>query len=120
MMDSVQWLATAAILLLASGCATNGTGKPAGDSAAAGQAIPSSVAKQAHLSGADIVALQHAGYKIVNQNGQTMYCNTDPRTGSRIAKDNICMTEQEMVALREETQRRLQNMTMQVPPPHGN
>jgi hypothetical protein len=105
-------------------CASSGSGKPAGgtatSAAAPGQAVSRSAVRDAKLSGEDIVALQHAGYKIVDQNGEKLYCSTDPKTGSRIVHDNTCMTEKEMVALREETKRRMQNMMREQPPPQGN
>jgi len=71
------------------------------------------------LTGEQIVALQRQGYKLVNSNGQTLYCMTEARTGSRLQKDNICMTEREMVTLRERTERGLQNTMMQQPPKQG-
>lgn len=124
MTRSVNWLAATAVVLMAAGCASNPpaattTSGAAASDIAKGQAIPGSVAKDAGLSGEKIVALQRAGYKIVNKNGETLYCSTDPKTGSRITKDNTCMTEKELMALREETKRRMQNVTMQLPPPQG-
>jgi hypothetical protein len=124
MTHSVKRLAATVAVLMAAGCASNppvakATSGATASDLAQGQAIPGSVAKDAGLTGEKIVALQHAGYRIVDKNGQKLYCSTDPKTGSRITKDNICMTEKELIALREETQRRMQNVTMQLPPPQG-
>ena len=116
----VALAAAASIAACASSGAGNATkGPPAGGAPAPVAMVPSSAVKDAHLSGEDIVALQHAGYKIINKDGQTLYCSTEPRTGSRIAHDNTCMTEKEMVALREETKRNMQNLMRDQPPPQG-
>jgi len=111
----VKLLAVAAVASLAVACAS--APKPAQQANA--QAVPNSVAKDADLTGEKIVALQHAGYKIVNKNGEKLYCSTDAKTGSRLQKDNTCLTEKELLALREETKRNLQNVTMQLAPPQG-
>ena len=66
------------------------------------------------------MALQKSGYRIVDRNGEKLYCSTDPKTGSRIVHDNTCLTEKEMMALREETKRSMQNMARELPPPQGN
>jgi hypothetical protein len=71
------------------------------------------------LTGDQIVALQRQGYKLVNSNGETLFCNSEAKTGTRLQHDNVCMTEQEMVALRERTEQSLRNTEMQVPPKQG-
>jgi len=111
----VKLLSVAAVASLAVACAS--APKPAEQANA--QAIPSATAKDAELTGEKIVALQHAGYKIVNKNGEKLYCSTDAKTGSRLQKDNTCLTEKELLALREETKRNMQNVTMQLTPPQG-
>ncbi len=72
------------------------------------------------LTGDQIVALQRQGYKLVNSNGETLFCITEPKTGSHLGHENICLTEREMVTLRERTERNLQNIEMQIPPRSGN
>ena len=71
------------------------------------------------LSAEEIVSLQRLGYKLVTSNGETLYCHTDTKLGSHLQHDNTCLTENEMIALREETQRRLLYITTQVPPMQG-
>ena len=97
-------------------CASEG--KPAAP-ALATQAAQMQVVGVSKLTGDQIVALQRQGYKLVTANGTTLYCRADPKTGTRLQHENICMTEQEIISLREETQRGLQNITTQVPPPQG-
>ncbi|MDE2219131.1 MAG: hypothetical protein KGL25_11225 [Gammaproteobacteria bacterium] len=71
------------------------------------------------LSAEEIVGLKRLGYKLVDSNGRTLYCSSNIKLGSHLQHDNTCMTEGEMIALREETQRRLQYITTQVAPPQG-
>jgi len=109
------WLPLSLSILLAA-CAS--APKPAATAAA--PPAPRFVAPVDKLTGDQIVALRKQGYKLVDSNGQTLFCMTETKTGSRLQKDNICMTEQEMVTLRERTERALQNTVMQVPPRQGN
>jgi hypothetical protein len=71
------------------------------------------------LSPDRIVALQKAGYTFVDRDGQTYACRRDTKTGSRLARETVCMTPAQADALREETQRRLGDMMRNVPPPQG-
>ena len=59
------------------------------------------------------------GYKMVTTNGETLYCATDLKTGSHLVHDNTCLTERQIINLREETQRRLQTASTPVPPKQG-
>lgn len=93
-------------------------GKPAVPVSAA-QPAAAQVVGVSKLTGDQIVGLQRQGYKLVTTNGATLYCRADPKTGTRLQHDNICMTEQEMITLRERTQQGLQNMTTQLAPPQG-
>ncbi len=101
--------------LLVAACAS----APKPDAAPAAANTPRYITPVDKLTGDQIVALQRQGYKLVDSNGQTLYCMTETKTGSRLQKDNICMTEQEMVALREQTERGLRNTEMRVPPKQG-
>lgn len=97
----------------ASSAPARSTAAPAAP-AAAPHVVPVS-----QLSAEEIVNLKRLGYKLVDENGETLYCHTDTKLGSRLQHDNTCLTEREMIALREETQRRLQYITTQVPPSQG-
>ena len=91
--------------------------KPAATAAA--QASPRAIIPVSKLTGEQIVALQRQGYKLINNNGETLYCATDFKTGSHLQHDNTCLTEKQMVTLREQTQRGLQNVSTPVPPKNG-
>lgn len=89
---------------------------------------PAEAATAAQASGNDpqklsadrIMQLQREGYKLVNRDGQTYYCRTEAKTGSHLARDTVCMTEQEIIALRDQTKQGLGRVTRELPPRHGN
>jgi hypothetical protein len=71
------------------------------------------------LSAERMLALQRAGYTFVDKDGQTYACRKETKTGSRLARETVCMTPAQADALRQETQRRLGEMMRSVPPPQG-
>ena len=107
------------VAALAVGCAATPPAREQAQTLPQARTVDAATVTAAGLSGEQIVALQHVGYKMVNEKGETYYCSTEPKTGSRLQKDNVCLTEKELVALREETRRNLQNVTTQIPPPQG-
>jgi len=60
------------------------------------------------------------GYEIVDEGGQKLYCRTNRKLGSRIQTETVCLTEPEMLAAREASQRNFDNMKKVVQPPPGN
>ena len=72
------------------------------------------------LTAERIMQLQREGYKLVDRDGQTYYCRTEAKTGSRLARDTVCMTEAEIIALREQTKQGLGRVMRERPPPQGN
>lgn len=60
-----------------------------------------------------------AGYKIVNQNGKTVYCRDQMKTGSHVRKETICLTAEEIDAAREASRRNMEQMQRVTPPPWG-
>jgi hypothetical protein len=73
-----------------------------------------------NITSEKILAMQRQGYKIINQDGETYFCRREVKTGTHLPGDIVCITEKEAAALREETQRRLEDFSRQVPPPQGN
>jgi hypothetical protein len=51
-----------------------------------------------------------AGYKLVNTNGQLLYCRTDVKLGTHIQRngDTTCRTAQEMIEIHEQTRHSLE------------
>jgi hypothetical protein len=101
------------------GCA--GTPPVAPPPPAATQAGPhdASVPTEMNATAENIQALQKAGYKLVNENGQTLYCRTDKKTGSRIRTTTTCLTEEELRALNTATRATMGDIQRAVPPPSG-
>jgi hypothetical protein len=75
--------------------------------------------KDGPITSEKILAMQKEGYTIANQNGETYFCRKEVKTGSRVARETVCLTEKEIDDLREQTQRGLGNMMRQQPPPQG-
>ena len=63
---------------------------------------------------------QKLGYKIVNEDGHTLYCRETPKLGSHVKKDRICLTEAEMYEARNANQRNCENMKKVIPQRSGN
>jgi hypothetical protein len=126
----IKLLALGSLLVTVLGAGCAGTPPPAAQaqsvaapvSPAAAPVSPAAaaVSKDGPLTGEKVLALQHEGYTIINKNGEVLYCRAEAKTGTRISRDTVCLTEKEMVALREETQRDLGNIMRQRPAPQGN
>jgi hypothetical protein len=41
------------------------------------------------------------GYKVVNEDGQTLYCRKELKTGSRVRSNLVCLTEDRLLAERQ-------------------
>jgi hypothetical protein len=63
--------------------------------------------------------MQKEGYKIVNRDGEVYFCRADKKTGTRLARETVCLTEKQADALREATQRSLGNIAREQAPPQG-
>jgi hypothetical protein len=72
--------------------------------------------------GAEPISVAEArkmGYEVVNENGETLYCQEAKKTGSRIRKETTCLTRKEIEIARDAAQRNVDNLKRPVPPPHG-
>jgi hypothetical protein len=110
-----------AILLVTFGVFAGCAGNPQPKEATPPKEMPKPVATAtiADPTAEKILSLQRQGYKIVNRDGQILYCRTEKKTGTQIARETVCMTEKEADALRDLTQRRLDEFVRQRPPPQG-
>ena len=43
------------------------------------------------------------GYKLVNTNGEELFCRTDPKIGSRVQKETTCMTAKQLDDMHDQT-----------------
>ena len=92
------------------GCA----GHPEQSGPAAGQPVAQQpVTKQVPVTMANATEVQHAGYKLVNKDGEKLYCRTDPITGSRLQTKTQCLTEQELYDQMHQTQNAMSLATQQ-------
>lgn len=80
-------------------------------SAAPTEAKQEPVAKSAAIEGQldqdKIMAAQKAGYEIRNENGETLLCRKEPKTGSRLRHTVSCMTPKQWDQLQSDTQQSL-------------
>ena len=85
--------AALALAMLLAGCASQPTTAPA----TAGSLAPASQEDEV------LLAIQEAvekGYKVTTQDGQTLYCRKDRKTGSRVQSNLTCLTEDQLVTQR--------------------
>jgi hypothetical protein len=57
-----------------------------------------------------------AGYKLVNTNGEQLFCRTEPKIGSRVEKETTCLTAKQLDDLHDQTRLGL-SQRMSNPPP---
>lgn len=114
-------LMTVALLALA-GCA----GQPAAPDAPTAKATaPAPAADGTKLAPTDLpeaktlADAQKLGYKVVNEDGKTLYCRETKKLGSHIQKEKTCLTAAELRTLQETSQRGFDDMKRAIPPPHG-
>jgi pyruvate dehydrogenase E2 component (dihydrolipoamide acetyltransferase) len=95
---------------------------PAPAAAAPAAAAPAAAPATSAVAKAEPTTVQEAqkaGYKIVTKNGKTVYCREQPKTGTRVRTETICLTAEEIEAAREASRRNLDQMQRAVPPPQG-
>jgi hypothetical protein len=64
----------------------------------AAQPAPTSlpVTRQVKVDASNVVEVQKAGYKLVNKDGEPLYCRTDFVTGSHVQTRTQCLTPAEL------------------------
>ena len=55
------------------------------------------VTKTVTVDATNVVEVQHAGYQIVNKDGEKLYCRRDPVLGSLVRYTTTCLTEAELI-----------------------
>jgi len=63
---------------------------------------------------------QKLGYKIVNEDGKTLYCRETRKLGSHVQKERTCLTEAEMYEARNSNQRQFEDMKKVIGQRKGN
>jgi hypothetical protein len=59
------------------------------------------------------------GVKLQNEKGEEMVCRKEAKTGSRLARETVCMTKAEWLRVAEESQRQTQKTMRLGKVPHG-
>jgi hypothetical protein len=57
-----------------------------------------------------------AGFKLVNTNGEQLFCRTDPKIGSRVQKETTCLTAKQLDDLHDQTRLGLSQRIANPPP----
>ena len=95
---------------------------PAAGQSAAAQAQPAAVAsvrdkatavRQVPVNASNAADVQAAGYKIVNKDGEQLYCRKDAITGSRVEFQTTCLTAQELYDRQHQTENSMSLITDQ-------
>ena len=76
----------------------------------ADSARPVSNPLEGELDAEKIMAAQKAGYTVKNENGQTLLCRRDLKTGSRLRYQTSCLTAREWEQLQNENALILKSM----------
>lgn len=62
----------------------------------------------------NVEEVQHAGYQIVNKDGEKLFCRRDPVLGSLVRYTTTCLTQAEMIQQQTSTQQSMEH-TQSVP-----
>jgi hypothetical protein len=89
-------VSAALLAVLVSGCATKPAAPP--------------VTRQVPVTTANVEDVQKAGYKIVNKDGQKLYCRTDLITGSHVRTRTQCLTDQELYDQMQQTKQSMEGI----------
>ena len=74
--------------------------------AAAGQ--PDQTATDPDLEKTRLAEAMKHGYRVVNKDGETLYCRSDWATGSHIQKNTVCLTAQQLDDMHQRNQQALE------------
>ncbi len=106
----MRQLLLAATAVLTLGCASEPAVEPE---------VATAYAPTSQPEAESVVAARKLGYRVVNEDGQTLYCRTEKKLGSHIRKETVCLTEEDLLLSRDASQRNAENMKKVTPPPHG-
>ena len=121
MKRSSVWILVAAAAV--AGCA----GQPQQPASTASQPVAAAapattkgpVTRQVPVDASNVAEVQRAGYKVVNKDGEKLYCRSDPITGSRVQMHTQCLTEQELYDQIRQTQNAMSLATQPAGTPTG-
>lgn len=106
-MRQLLFAATAVLLL---GCASGPAVEPE---------VATTYAPTTQPEADTIEAARALGYKVVNEDGDVLYCRSHKKLGSHIRKETTCLTEDELLIARDASQRNVDNIKRNVRIPQG-
>jgi hypothetical protein len=66
-----------------------------------------------------LVQAKKEGFRVVNKDGEELFCRTELRTGSHAVRDTTCLTAKQIDDMQARTQADLQNYLKPNTPPTG-
>lgn len=104
------------------GCAGQPSKLPSIREAASPTASPRPAASPSDQSGSvagkRVLEAKKQGFKLVNKDGDVLYCRTELKTGSHVVKETTCLTEEQLDEVHQQTNQDLRNqLRPQLPPP---
>ena len=80
-------------------------------------AVASPIDANGKLNADALVNAKKLGFTPVDKDGQVLYCRTDLKTGSRVERETVCLTAQDIQDLRSQTQQNMSDFARRTPPP---
>ena len=80
---------------------------------------PKAVPEPTNVTLEELNTAIEGGVKIQNEKGEEMICRHEAKTGSRLARETICMTKAEWLKVSEESQRATRKSMRLGKIPHG-
>jgi hypothetical protein len=74
---------------------------------------------EGELDSKEMIAMQRRGYKLINENGQALFCRSEFKTGSHLEKVTTCMTAQEIRRIRDATRKVIEQIPLNKSLPQG-
>ncbi len=117
----MRWM-TGAIAVVMAGC-TGAPTQPSPSSANVASQPPVANSGATSATGTDAQRVSHAkklGLTMMTVNGEVLYCRTERKTGSHVATETNCLTQEQLDDLHEQTSRDLEYFRRpQLPKPSG-
>lgn len=107
-MNTFKLTLIAASVLLLGACASKAAPEPA-----------KTVPPPQNITMDELNTAIEGGVAIQNEKGEEMICRREAKTGSRLARETICMTKAEWLRVSEESQRQTKKTMRSGPIPHG-
>jgi hypothetical protein len=109
-----------AVLILVAGCAGQPTSPPVVVEKVPAGAKEIAPPTEGTVDATRLAEAKKMGYKLVNQDGQELYCRNDLKTGSRVQHELVCLSRKDLDELRARTQQGLAENAREMHPAGGH